>query len=591
MIYRSTRGRLLALVLAVAAGGKVSSQERSAAAPAELASGVDELFAKWNRQDSPGCAVGIVRDGELIYSKGFGSADLEHKAPNTPQTVFEMASFSKSLTCVCVALLMDEGKIAPGDELGKFVPQMHSFNPPIRVQDLVRCKSGVWDQISLPILVGWDNAPRQAPLTEADFLSLLAGQKTLPFRPGTEFRYGSGDYFLLAQIVKRVSGQSLAQFARERIFQPLGMSRTFFDADPTLVVSERAVGHYKPDGEAWHLWRPTTDGGFRTCVEDLYRWDRCFQENRLPRGKYLDEFLQEGTLLGNRYCLDVDAYVKEVRPETRRDSPPGQYRGLKRRQFTGGAWGFGAAMSQFPEQRFTVICLSNCDEIVPWTINSKIADLHLADRLQARPSSTAGPPPSELPTVAVSAEELRDKVGAYRMQNTGAIWQIALKDGRLEVLDHLLKSTPLRPLAADRFDPDGPRFYSTTQFVFSRPAADAPLRFTSEWDEPGERGSLVFEAVKLVNPTGDELTEYAGEYVSEELAATYRVAVRDGQILLRVNSRRWEQLDATVADEFVPHVREPADGRIFTFLRNGERQVTGLSVKYFRIDGVRFAKR
>jgi CubicO group peptidase (beta-lactamase class C family) len=218
--------------------------------------------------------------------------------------------------------------LPPANDLRKFVPKMHSFDPPIRIRDMVRCRSGLWDQVSLPILVGWENAPLQYPHTEADFLSLLAGQKTLPFQPGARFAYSSGDYFLLGLIVKRVSGQSLAQFARKGVFEPLGMSRTFFEEDPTRVVEQRAVGHYKRDGDAWHLWRLTAywvgGGGLNTCVEDLHRWDQNFARNRLPRGKYLDEFLREGTLLGNRSCLDVDAYLQETDPEARGDSPPGQ---------------------------------------------------------------------------------------------------------------------------------------------------------------------------------------------------------------------------------------------------------------------------
>src|SRR5439155_19355816 len=177
-------------------------------------------------------------------------------------------------------------------------------------------------------------------------------------------RYSSGDYFLLGIIIKRLSGSALREFARQRVFEPLGMKRTLFDDDPTRIVEQRAVGHHKPRGDDWRLWRPTTTwvggGGLTSCVDDLVAWDRNFANNNLPKGKYLDEFLREGSLLDNRYCLDVDAYLKETDPEARRDSPAGQYRGLRRRQFTGGAWGLSTAMTQFPDESWTFICLSNC---------------------------------------------------------------------------------------------------------------------------------------------------------------------------------------------------------------------------------------
>src|SRR5262245_55991928 len=489
-------------------GNQVLGTEPSTRSDNDLTAQVDALFAKWNRPDSPGCSVGIVRRGELIYSKGFGSANLEYGAPNTPQTVIDVMSFTKSLTCACVAMLMDEGKLAPEDELRKYVPEMHAFDPPIRIRDLICCKSGLWDQTSLSILIGCENAPLQFPLRDADYFSLLAGQQRLPFQPGTEHRYSGGDYSLLGTIINRITGQSIAEFARERIFKPLHMQRTSYEEDATRVLPQRAVGHWKPSGDAWHTWRPTAywagGGSLNTCVEDLYLWDEAFSSRRLPRGRYLDELLEEGTLLGNRYCLDADAAMKETNRLAREDAPPGQYRGLKRRQFTGGAWGMTSAMTQFPDQELTAICLSNCEEITAWAMTRKIADLYLADRLQPVAVRPTMQPASELPTASVSEAELRDKVGAYRVKNRGVIWTIALARGGLALTNHLGATMMLRPLSATRFDPEGPWQYATTQYVFS-PVDGGPPTLTTEWDEPENRGQLEFDRVELVAPTPEEL--------------------------------------------------------------------------------------
>ena len=137
----------------------------------------------------------------------------------------------------------------------------------------------------------------------------------------------------------------------------------------------------------------------------------------------------------------------------------------------------------------------------------------------------------------------------------------------------------------------GPGFPSTAQLVYSRPAAGSPWSLTEEWDLPDNKARIEFQAVETVDPTPDQLKEYAGRYESDELAATYRLAVRDGRLWLRVNSRRWEALEATVRDEFV-HMQEPADFRIITFLRNEKGEVTGLSIDIGgRLSGVRFTKR
>jgi len=157
--------------------------------------------------------------------------------------------------------------------------------------------------------------------------------------------------------------------------------------------------------------------------------------------------------------------------------------------------------------------------------------------------------------------------------------------------DQLHGTCPLRPLSATRFDPEGPGFSPTTQLVFSRPVAGSPWSLTQEWDLPDNKARIEYQAVELVDPTPEKLKEYAGRYENDELAATYRLAVRDGRLWLRVNSRRWEALDATVHDEFV-HMQEPADIRIITFLRNQKGEVTGLSIDIGgRLRGVRFTKR
>jgi hypothetical protein len=176
------------------------------------------------------------------------------------------------------------------------------------------------------------------------------------------------------------------------------------------------------------------------------------------------------------------------------------------------------------------------------------------------------------------------------MQRTGQIWQIQWNGKSLDMIDHLLGRYPLRPLSALRFDPLGPS-YPTTQFVFSRKGEHGEWSFVSRWKEPHDEDGLEFQRVELVDPTPERLAEYAGKYVSEELAANYLLEIREGRLWLRVNSRRWEQLDATVQDEFVPHLRDSVDGRIIRFVRDENNRVAGLTVDYYRVTGVRFDKR
>jgi len=572
----------------------------AAAASEELLAKVDALFASCDRPDVPGCAVGIVHHGQLIYSNGFGAAHLDYTAPNTPTTLFEIASASKGFTSACIALLMDEGKLSPDDDVRQIIPELQKLDHPVRIRHMLRCESGLWDQFHIMPIAGWENVPIHVGYSKADLFTVLTGQRKLPFEPGTEFQYGSGDFFLLGIIVERVTGQTLAQFARERLFQPLGMSHTYYEEDPGISVKNRAVGHWKSDEgwsslgpraqTAWRLWQANGygagPGGVRTSIEDLFQFDRSLEDNSLPRGRYIQEFLTEGTVLGNRFVVDADAYKKREQPHAD-NSPPGQYRGLKRIQFTGGFWGMATCMARFPEQKFTVICLSNSSELSPFAKTREIADLFLADKLT--PLEPVINTDEEF--VSLSANRLQQLAGAYRSPGNSPVWRIEVRDGELALIDHLDKAYALKPLSATRFKPHGDTpFYRSARFDFIVDDTGAGTRMELSSCENGFHEAFKFDRVQLVETAADRLDQYAGTYVSDELMATYRFKVDDGSLWVRVNSRRWERLRPLVRDEFTPDHRDPHDQRFFRFKRTDDGAVDDLSVGFWRIRGVHFSR-
>ena len=567
--------------------------------PSHLLRQVDELFASCNRPDVPGCAVGIVQNGKLIYSKGFGTAHLDYAAPNTPTTLFEIASASKAFTSACIALLLDEGKVNPDDDVRRLLPELKNLEHPVLIRHMLRCESGLWAQFHIMPLAGWENVPIHAAYSKADLLTVLSGQKRLPFEPGTDFQYGSSDFFLLGMVVERMTGQTLPQFARERLFQPLGMTRTYYEEDAGLSVNNRAVGHWKGDegwssrGPAaqggWRVWQANGNivggGGVRTCIEDLYRFDLALDSDVLPRGKYIDEFLTHGSVLGNSFCLDADAYKKREQPHPDNE-PAGQYRGLKRMQFTGGFWGMATCMARFPEEKLTVICLSNSSELSPFAKTREIADLFLADRL-----TPLEPAPSvdDEKFISLGPAELEALVGAFRQPGNSPVWRIEVRDGSLMLVDHLDKAFVLKPLTPSRFKPVGESpFYASARFDFERNASGAVTRMTLSSRENGFYEAYRFDRVELVQLSAVELTAYAGTFVSEELGATYRFKVEDGALWLRVNSRRWERFRPLVRDEFTPEARDPHDQRFIRFSRAADGTVDGFSIGFWRVRGVRF---
>jgi CubicO group peptidase (beta-lactamase class C family) len=476
----------------------------------EKAAVVDSLFAGWNRPEVPGCAVGVIFGGQLVYAKGFGTANVEDGVPNTPQTLFEVGSASKSFPCACIALLMDAGKVSPDDDLSKFVPEMHRFEPPIRIRDLLQCRTGLLEPFHIMPLCGWDNVPIHSPYSQEDVIAVLCGQRRLPFAPGSQFHYSSGDYFMLGLIVERASGQPLAEFARTRLFDPLGMNHTFFETEPSLAVGTRAVGHVKEDGK-WHTWRTNAylpgGGGLKSSIDDLAKWDGNFDECRLPRGKFVDEFLTDGTLLGNRYVLDADAYRREIQSEVE-NPPAGQYRGRKRIQFTGGVWGMSAAFCRFPDDRLTVICLSNSDELSPFSMTKTMADVYLEGKMEPLPTS----PDQPTDFVKLPQENLHEKAGAYRLKREGRIWRVIVRDGELCVVDPIHKTWRLGAMSATSFRPVGETpFYPSARFTFHRDTPQERYSMTLESLERGFHEVLDFERVELAAPSAEELAGLEGE--------------------------------------------------------------------------------
>jgi hypothetical protein len=271
-------------------------------------------------------------------------------------------------------------------------------------------------------------------------LALVTRQKAPAFRPGSKFAYDNTAYFLLGRAVERISGQSLARFADKHVFRPLGMTSTYLDDNPARVVRNRAVGYdLNPDGT---LRRWTTNSsavgarGLKTTVEDLFRWDQNFYANRLPDGPRLREFLKSGTLLGNRKVLDVD--------------PAESYRGLKRMGFTGGLPGFVAGFVPFPEEKFSVICLSNDGTRPrPWALALRIADIYLADQMKGRKKPEAAAP--KYAFVDLAESDLTDKVGAYRVTRTRMVWTVSVVKGELVLTDRVGETDRWRALSSTRF--------------------------------------------------------------------------------------------------------------------------------------------
>jgi len=374
---------------------------------------VDRLFAAWDKKNSPGCALGIIRYGKFLYARGYGMANLEHSVPITPDSVFDVASTSKQFVAACVAILARRKKLNLDDEIQKHLVEMPKYRYPVTIRHLIHHTSGVRDYLTLMDLAGlrYENE-----YSDEEITGLIARQKRLNFRPGSAYLYSNSGYLLLGEIVKRVSGLTLRQFAHQQLFAPLGMSSTHFHDDFTEIVKNRAAGYAAgKDGPriSISIFDVAGDGGLNTTLNDLLLWDRNFYANCLGGfgGKLIEELTTPGRLNSGKELNYAFGLFTEP------------YRGLKTVHH-GGSWlGYRCELVRFPEQKFSVICLSNTEAMNAISLARGVADLYLTEEF-TQPKTQAADGPGR-----ASTGKIKCKTGIYLNPKTGVTAVLSNKGG------------------------------------------------------------------------------------------------------------------------------------------------------------------
>jgi CubicO group peptidase (beta-lactamase class C family) len=539
---------------------------------AELRSKADEVFAEWDNAESPGCAMAAIRDGEIIHARGYGMANLEHGLPLTPRSVFRIGSSSKQFTAMAVLLLVEEGKLSLDDDIRKYLPELHEFDPPPTVRQLMHHTSGVRDYLTLMYLAGYRD---EDYYTDAEVIEMLARQAHVNFKPGTQHLYSNSGYFLLSQIVLRASGKTLAEYAAERIFGPLGMKSTHYHDDHTRIVPNRASG-YAPDGEGGYVISMTTlpmigDGGVFTTVEDLLLWDRNFYDNKLGKGgpELIERMITTGALTNGDPLKYAAGLVV------------GEYRGLPMIGHGGAFVGFRADMIRFPEQRFSVAVLCNVAASNPSGLAKKVADAYLADLLEPEPELPQAPAPKTkpgepAPNVKIDPALYDDYVGQYRLM-PGFLLTVSREEDRLMVQPTGQAKTEL---------------FSESETLFVVKIADAKLEFKR--DDSGKTTAVILyqagrelrgERLDFEPPAEVTLRGYAGEYFSVELDVTYRISLEEDSLILHVRRLPPMTMQPSGTDSL------GCDLGSLQFKRDAEGAIVGFELEAGRVRDLSFVRR
>ena len=551
------RRTVMGLAIAAVAAGLAWSQppQAPAAKAPELSTEakVDRVFERWDHSDTPGCVVGVAVDGKPVLVKAYGMANLEYGLRIRPDTVFESGSVAKQFTAAAIALLCQDGKLSLDDPVRRYVPEVPEFGAPILIRHLLNHTSGLRSQWPLMVLQGRPTG--RAVHTVDEILELVGMMKELNFKPGDEYLYCNTGYTLLGVVVARVSGKSLDAFCQERLFKPLGMTRTQWRDDFTRIVSDRATAYgRKGDGTFFTAMSFTNvigNGGLLTTVGDLLVWNENLDHPRVGGTALVEQLETRGRL--------NDGFVNEYA----QGLVVTAYKGVREISHGGSTAGYQTFLGRFPDSRLSIAVLSNVTASDPSRLAHEIADIYLAGTIREPARPVAAPVP---------AATLKKYVGLYREPLTDAAMKVEMdKDGKTLLVD----GSPVVALSPMIFvSEDG-----STREAFE--AGPGGIRLT---ESDGRSKPRIWEAVAAFAPKPADLEAYAGIYHSDEIGMTYRLSVEDGKLTARFRPAQRLEFAPSYEDAF------ERGGNIFRFTRDASGRIDGFLVYAGRVRHLRFAK-
>lgn len=528
---------------------------------------IDSLFADWNKTNVPGCALGIIKDDKLVYSRGYGSADLEHELEITPSSVFYIGSVSKQFVTFSILLLEEQGKLNLDDRIQKFLPDFPEYGSPLTIRHFIHHTSGVRDYLTLMYLKGRNYLDDMDP---DEVYELIRRQKELNFSPGEKYLYSNSCYFMLAMIVEKASGQTLKNFAQQHIFEPLGMKSTIFYDDNTDLIKNR-VFSYRPSKDANGFdnlimrFDLVGSGGVYSNIEDLFLWDQNFYHNKLGKGgqeiiekMHTEGLLNSGESSGYAFALNN-----------------GNYKGLKTVSHGGSLAGYRAQLMRFPEQHFSVILLANRGDANPTALSYQVADIILENEFIKAPAKKEA---AKVVDVAAGSPQysFQQLTGTYEMQ-PGASLELSIQNDSLHVVQTWNKAAyNIVPTAGNTFELPGK---PDVQFVFSDFKNDQTQILTVI--QNGKETSC--KRINKTNQDDIDLDAYTGIYYSEEIDARYRFFVEDEKLNVQIANNDPITLDVYGVDQFV-------SGRTLVHFNRSEGIPVGFDLDAGRVKNLKFEK-
>ena len=520
----------------------------------KVVAGAERGFEKYTKAyvaPGPGCAVGVSLNGQTVFEKAFGLAEMEHNISNTPQTIFESGSVAKQFTAASIVLLSLEGKLSIDDPVRKYIPEFPDYGKPLTIRHILTHTAGLRDWGSVMALTGVGRGDRVVSQDLA--VDVIVHQKGIDFDPGAEYSYSNSGYQLAAVIVERVSGQKFGDFTRDRLFKPLGMTNSSWRDDYQRLVPGRAQGYSREaPNSPWKLNMPFMNvignGGMLTTVGDWLKWNAALDAKTFGE-PFISAMETQGVLNDGRkisYALGLDI---------------GSYKGIKEVSHSGGTAGYQTYLARFPEKKVSVAALCNGAPPFSGDIVYSIAD-EVFGPFPAAPAQPEG--------VKLTDDQLKKYVGTWKNEVTRNANRMTVENAELRLNGGALKAMS-----------DGSFLLGDRRVSFALDKAGKPLSAEIS-NTDGSKTRLAF--VEPWTPTTAELASFAGDWYSEEAGATFTFAVEGDKAFVKQRPSTKLPLQPIYKDHF------SGPGRVIWVTRDASGNIDKLHVGGSRLRDMPFSR-
>ncbi len=487
----------------------ISSQLTAQVLPDSLIKNINALFRKWDTSKSPGTVIGIIRNDSLVFTKGYGMANLEYDIPNSPETIFHMASVSKQFTAYAIVLLARQGRLNIDDDIHKYLSWVPDFKEKITIRHLLNHTSGIRDQWQLMAISGTrlDDVIKQEHI-----IKVLSKQRELNSKPGEQYNYCNSGYTMLSEIVKSVSGKTLRQFTDSAIFTPLGMNNTHFHDNYEEIDKNRAYSYQRKGqtGFSNSVLSYSNSGATSlfTNITDLSKWVMNFYKPVAGDLQDIQQLTQRGKLNNGKELNYANGIVVD------------KYKGWIQYSHGGSDAGYRTFLLVFPDLKTGFIQVSNLGD---FDLNKVfiLADMFIKDTsqlnktLQKQKIDSSG-------AVLKDSMSIKKYLGNY-ITEEGYLFNIELKQGMLK---YKLNNQP-KVLVPKRKD----LFYNLDDSLvtceFSIKGKDTIIELKTP-----DQSFLLYKYNIDQKLTDEALMKYTGTYYSPELDCSYGIILKDHTLYL-----------------------------------------------------------